>query len=58
MYFMNHKDLINQKEKCLLDFSHMLFAYHNTDSDSINSKNYEVEPHFSFINSSEAKKQI
>ena len=32
-----------------LDFSHMLFAYHNTDSDSINSKNYEVEPHFHLL---------
>ena len=37
------------KRKMSLDFSHMLFAYHNTDSDSINSKNYEVEPHFHLL---------
>lgn len=37
------------KRKMTLDLSNMLFAYHNTDSDSINSKNYEVEPHFHLL---------
>lgn len=37
------------KRKMTLDLSNILFAYHNTDSDSINSKNYEVEPHFHLL---------
>lgn len=37
------------KRKMSLDLSQVLAAYHNTDSDSINSKNYEVEPHFHLL---------
>jgi len=37
------------KRKMSLDLSNILAAYHNTDSDSINSKNYEVEPHFHLL---------
>lgn len=37
------------KRKMTLDLSQVLFAYHNTDSDSVNSKNYEVEPHFHLL---------
>lgn len=43
------------KRKMTLDLSNMLFAYHNTDSDSINSKNYEVEPHFHLLIPSKLK---
>ena len=37
------------KRKMTLDLSQILAAYHNTDSDSINSKNYEVEPHIHLL---------
>ncbi|GGD49898.1 hypothetical protein GCM10012288_24920 [Malaciobacter pacificus] len=43
------------KRKMSLDLSQVLTAYHNTDSDSINSKNYEVEPHFHLLIPSKLK---
>lgn len=43
------------KRKMSLDLSQVLTAYHNTDSDSINSKNYEVEPHFHLLSSAKLK---
>ena len=43
----NGKD--KPKRKRELDLSQVLIAYHNSGSDSINSQNYSVEPHFHLL---------
>lgn len=48
-YINKNNETIQRRRVVKFDFTNALLAYHNSSSDSINSKNYSVEPHIHIL---------
>lgn len=48
-YINKNNETIQRRRVVQFDFTNALLAYHNSSSDNINSKNYNVEPHIHIL---------